>query len=295
MPGRVYHFSKDFDVVPSVFGNILLYQIGEVCCEIGYEVPAHKQWCYEVTYVKSGEGTMCTNGKEHHVRTNDVYLSGKDEVHAIRVDAGNQLRYIYMGFDIPDVQKHEPALVEILHFFDTLESPCTQDRSGVGEMLGKTVQEFYWNQPCFEEIVSSSLRLIIHLAYRNAMSHATSSEQRAVTTINIGVTVYLIIRYVDDHIWEIGAIRDLAEKLGYSYTYISHLFKNKTGITLQQYIHKKKMEKAADLLTEADLTATQTAERLGYQSVQAFGKVFRGIYGMSPTQYLKAQKQEAHA
>jgi AraC-like DNA-binding protein len=55
------------------------------------------------------------------------------------------------------------------------------------------------------------------------------------------------------------------------------------------------MEKAAELLTEAELTATQTAERLGYQSVQAFGKVFRGIYGMSPTQYLKAQKQEENA
>lgn len=293
--GRVYHFSKDFDVIPSPFGNILLYQVGEICCEIGYEVPPHKQWCYEIAYIKSGEGTMCTDGVTHHVRTNDIYLNGKNDVHSIRADRGSQLRYLYMGFDVPEARRREPALAEVLRFFDQLKSPCAQDRSGVGDILGKTVQEFYWDQPCFEGIVSASLRLIIHLAYRNAVSHAASPGQRAVTTINVGVTVYLIIRYVDDHICEIGSIRDLAEKLGYSYTYISHLFKNKTGITLQQYIHKKKMEKAVELLTEAELTATQTAERLGYQSVQAFGKVFRGIYGMSPTQYLRQQRQEENA
>ena len=288
--GRVYHFTREFNAVPSAFGSVMLYQIGEICCEVGYEVPSHKQWCYEISYVKSGEGTIYTNGKPVHVRTNDIYINCKTDVHMIRADRGTQLRYLYLGFDVQEPEKADEELTRVLELFDTTDSPCMQDKSGVGDVFSRTVQEFYWDQPCFEEVVAASLRLIVYLTYRNAVSHAAVAGTRAVSTGNVGVTVYLIIRYVDDHICEIGSIRDLAEKLGYSYTYISHLFRNKTGITLQQYIHKKKMEKAAELLTESGLTATQTAERLGYQSVQAFSKVFRAINGVSPTAYLKSAR-----
>lgn len=285
--GTVYHFDNDFRLEQHIYDGVCLIQIGEICCEAGHQINTHRQWRYEISYITSGEGTFYTNGKPSAVKTNDIYINGRNEDHRITADKGTQLRYMYLGFDVPDAEKNDPKFAEILSFFDNNPSPCMQDQSGVGELLRKTIQEFYWDRTCFKEIVGASLRLLILLAYRNAVSGAQALGVKTVSTQSVGVTVYSIIRYVDDHVCEITAIRDLADKLGFSYTYISHLFRNKTGMTLQQYINRKKMKKAEELMTDSGLSVSMTAERLGYQSVQAFSKAFRNLYGESPTAYLR--------
>ena len=294
--GRVYHFLRDFSPIPMVFGNVQLHQIGDICCEIGYEVDEHRQWCYEITLITAGEGTIFTNGIPHPVHANDVYINGKDDLHMIRADRDSQLRYMALGFDfVPDARDTSslsPNHAQVLKFFDDNHHRCTRDRSGIGDLIARIVQEFYWDRPCFEEVVAASLQLVVHLAYRNAIINSASPKQRDVSSGNVGAAVYRIIRYVEDHIFEIGTIRELAETLGYSYTYVSHLFKDKTGITLQQFIHRKKMERAVELLIDAHLTPTQTAEHLGYQSVRAFSKVFHNIHNMSPAQYSRLHRQE---
>jgi len=287
--GRVYHFDNDFRfrLEQNRYGKIVLMQIGELCCEAGYSVGVHRQWCYEISYIASGEGTFYTNGRATHVKANDLYINGCDEDHDIVADEGSQLRYMYLGFNVIDEDAESSGLGEILDFFNNNPNPCMQDTCGVGELLRKTIKEFYCDRPCFKEVVEASLSLIVLLSYRNAVSGAQAMGMKNSSSSNVGVTVYTIIRYVDDHAGEITAIRDLADRLGFSYTYISHLFRNKTGMTLQQYISRKKMEKAEELMTEAGLTVSQTAERLGYQSVQAFSKAFRNLYGESPTAYLR--------
>ena len=49
------------------FGDILVYQIGEMRCVNGYSVPEHNQWCHEISYVISGEGVFTTNNSSEHL------------------------------------------------------------------------------------------------------------------------------------------------------------------------------------------------------------------------------------
>lgn len=90
---------------------------------------------------------------------------------------------------------------------------------------------------------------------------------------------------MEENVCDITSIRELADKLGYNYTYLSHFFKDKTGITLQRYISYKKIERALHFLRYGDLSMTQISERLGYESPQSFSKAFRRVMGVSPTQY----------
>lgn len=55
--GKVYHFDN---VMPESkrYGFIRLYQIGELQCGPGYEVPLHLQPCAEISYIVSGKGTF---------------------------------------------------------------------------------------------------------------------------------------------------------------------------------------------------------------------------------------------
>lgn len=296
MRGVIFHIDNNFkhDVRP--FGAILLHQIGELYCAPGYEVAPHRQQCCEITYIKSGEGTMYTDGIATHVHANDIYVSNNRCEHAIYADGVVPLKFLYMGYDLLDTKvNRDEKLLDAKRYLDRMTVPCMQDRCGIGALMEKALQEFSGEQVCFSEVVTLYLQLIVYLTYRNANIRMAALARPAPRVNNVGATVSRITRYVDDNIHTIGSIREIADKLNYNYSYISHLFKKSTGITLQQHIIQKKMEKALILLEEDRLTVAQTAECLGYKSAQAFNKVFRSVYGASPTTYTKDDKNGRNA
>ncbi len=284
---RVYHFDNCFREEAAFFGGIRLYQIGETCLEKGCLWPPHRQWCYEISYIVSGEGTFGTNDRLYPVRPNDVYLNGRSETHTILADRGSRLRYLFLGFDIPETSDCASDYADILRFFDTIDTPCRADVCGVGELLRRLTQEFYWKQPCFEEIVAASLRLLILRVYRNGLGGTEPSGFAPDASRPYGAVIYTVCRCIDDQIDSLTSVGDIAQRLGYSTSYLSHVFREKTGETLQACLRRKKMERAVFLMRNAGYSPSQAAERLGYQSLQAFSKAFRSVYGCSPTSYLR--------
>lgn len=96
-----------------------------------------------------------------------------------------------------------------------------------------------------------------------------------------------MIRYIDEHIYDLANIRDIAKELGYSACYISHTFKEKTGVTVKQYISKKKIHKGVELLETGKFSVTKVAQILNYSNVQSFSRTFKQIIGVYPSKYLK--------
>lgn len=111
---------------------------------------------------------------------------------------------------------------------------------------------------------------------------------------SVSAEVYKIIQYVDKNIETIGGVREIAQAMGYNYTYLSHVFSRVTGVTLQKYISQKKIERARQLLRYDDYTVTKVAEILNYESLQSFSKAFRRVMGVTPTVYLRMEPGEGN-
>lgn len=77
----------------------------------------------------------------------------------------------------------------------------------------------------------------------------------------------------------------LAEELSISASYLSNLFKKKYGIPFQDYILKKRMEKAAILLISTDLKNYQIADQIGFDSAYYFNSKFKKYYDLTPKEY----------
>ena len=103
------------------------------------------------------------------------------------------------------------------------------------------------------------------------------------------------MNYIDTHLYSIKHLEVLAEVTGYSYGYLSDLFRKVTGNSLSGYFQEKKLQAAALLLQENKLQITQIAETLNYASVYAFSKAFRRQYGISPRQYRKQDTEQKEA
>jgi AraC-like DNA-binding protein len=75
----------------------------------------------------------------------------------------------------------------------------------------------------------------------------------------------------------------LSEKLGYDYNYLSNLFSEVKGTTIEHYIISHKIEKAKELLIYNELTLTEIAYKLHYSSVAHLSNQFKKITGLTPS------------
>lgn len=81
------------------------------------------------------------------------------------------------------------------------------------------------------------------------------------------------------------SIRQLAEEVYLTPTYLSALFKKTTGITIGQYLTDIRMERAKELLASPQLKLYQVAELVGYEDANYFTKLFKKKTGMLPSEY----------
>lgn len=77
----------------------------------------------------------------------------------------------------------------------------------------------------------------------------------------------------------------IESELGLSYTYLSNLFRQKTGEKLSAYIEQYRMAQAHRWLKETKKTSQEIASLCGYQSSTSFSRAFKRIYGCTPTEY----------
>ena len=93
--------------------------------------------------------------------------------------------------------------------------------------------------------------------------------------------------YVQEHIREDIVLENVSNEMFISVTHLSRIFKMQTGETFQQYVIRKKMEKAAELLHDPQYKVYQVGEYLGYKTPHYFSKVFYNFMGCYPAQYRK--------
>ena len=80
----------------------------------------------------------------------------------------------------------------------------------------------------------------------------------------------------------------LAEQLNVSPDYLSGLLKSITGLTTQQHIHEKLIEKAKEQLSTTNLSVSEIAYQLGFEHSQSLNKLFKTKTNQSPLEFRQA-------
>lgn len=77
----------------------------------------------------------------------------------------------------------------------------------------------------------------------------------------------------------------VASMSGFSKFYFSRLFKQFTNVSFYKYVNQKRIEKAAEMLTEPNISITNVALSCGFESLSSFIRMFKIVKGCTPTEF----------
>lgn len=133
------------------------------------------------------------------------------------------------------------------------------------------------------EDISAEQREELKLALRPS-GLELMDDKRAVLIEKIKNVITEMIHYSDDAP-KMNYSDFISEKLNYDYTYLSNIFSEVKGITIQQFIIIHKIERAKELLMYDELNLTEISYKLHYSSVAHLSNQFKKITGLTPSHF----------
>ena len=113
-------------------------------------------------------------------------------------------------------------------------------------------------------------------------------DKKTILIEKIRTVIIEMIRDIDN-VPIINYSNFISQKLNYDYTYLSNMFSEEKGITIQQFIIIHKVEKVKELLMYNEMNLTEIAWKLHYSSVAHLSNQFKRVTGISPS-YFKHYK-----
>jgi len=86
----------------------------------------------------------------------------------------------------------------------------------------------------------------------------------------------------------IPTVQQFAQQLHYTANYLSDMLRSLTGLSAQQHIHQKLIEKSKELLSTTNLTISEIAFQLGFEHPQSFSRLFKNKTQQSPAAFRAA-------
>lgn len=100
-------------------------------------------------------------------------------------------------------------------------------------------------------------------------------------------TIRKAITYIDQHLKDELTLKDVASHVHLNPSYFSVLFKEQANLNFSEYVTRRRIQRAKELLVSTNLPINEIAEEVGYKTSKYFIKIFKEIEGITPSTYRK--------
>ena len=116
------------------------------------------------------------------------------------------------------------------------------------------------------------------------------NDKNSILVEKIKTAIIELVHYTDKQI-KVNLSDYLSEKLNHNYTYLSNLFSEVKGTTIEKFYLAHKIEKVKELLVYDELNLTEIAYRLHYSSVAHLSNQFKKMTGLTPSHFKKLKNK----
>lgn len=115
-------------------------------------------------------------------------------------------------------------------------------------------------------------------------------DKKAILIERIRILITEMIHHSDE-LPQINYSNFISQKIGYDYTYLSNIFSEVKGITIQQFIIINKVERVKELIIYDELNITEIAWKMNYSSVAHLSNQFKKITGLTPSHFRQLKEK----
>ena len=229
------------DLNPIIFGR-------ESCSSEQSFGPAIRKYTL-IHYVEHGQGTLFKNGNEFAVHPGETFIILPDEVTFYQADKNDPWVYRWIGFDGALSEKYR-SLPPVMPISNDIFPNVREDQDDMVEYL------------LAGQLFSMTAALLSGSKHKNHY-------------------VRQVKNYINSYYMQEVSVEKISKHLGLDRRYLSRLFKEKTGQTVQEYIISVRMEEACRQLS-LGRSVSEAASLCGYTDVCNFSKMFKRRYNISP-------------
>ena len=134
-----------------------------------------------------------------------------------------------------------------------------------------------------EQLIKTYLEQLLILLLRDKNKYGTSAFPSK--EIQDNHLVAKVKDYIEKNAEKTVYVSDVCRALGYSKSYLSKLFKEHKGETIQGYVTEVKITGAKNMIRDGNLSFAEISDRLSFDNPQYFSRVFKRVTGMTPTEF----------
>ena len=257
--------------------------------QVAPEVDFHEHEFYEVFFFLSGDVNYIIEGRTYQLRPGDILLTDNRDIHKPDIRPGKPYERFVIWID-PDFLARANTLGTDLTrcFTDASEKKYKRIRPDSGELthLRGICEKMLRSRDddAFGSGTLAHVYLIEFLVYLNRAYFATPESIRKDVTENEKVNE--VVAYINDNLAEDLTLDRLAEACYVSKSHLGHQFKTYTGLTLYQFIIKKRVTVARNMIREG-APVMDACMKCGFNDYSNFLKAFKREFWRSPKEFAK--------
>lgn len=260
----------------------------------------HRHDYYELVYVLSGKLKHRIADQELTLYRDDMLLLDLNTVHAEYVDDESVVQYLQLPRTIVDAIIRDGCLQpEMEHFFSAHGRKRPDDfryiylehrgNAQLRQLLVWIFREKLGGRPGSRYIIYGLLTRLLHSLGTTPeyLSHFYVEEEKGEAKI-----LRMLNKYLEDHFWQVEP-ESMERELHYSCNYLNKLVRKSTGLSFTEYCISRRLDYAAWLLINSEVSIGEIIDKCGYQNKTYFYRVFRNRFGKSPMEYRKEHTSKA--
>jgi AraC-like DNA-binding protein len=258
-------------------GGLNIIRAGQNLAKENYHIGPRFISYFSIHCILSGSGTYINQGKQHSIKTGDIFCLFTNHTHSYFSSQQEPLEMFWIAFD----GRQARPLLSMLGI--TEESTCVHEI--LTTKSRKTIEHLI---NLFQDYDENKQFKKISYIYELFDDLYAEVSKKNIQTKSKEDWVQNGIDYIELYYSEGITVADVAEYVGINRTHFSNVFTKKVGRSPNSYLQRKIMKRAAELLSTTQNSITEIALSLCYSDVYSFSRSFKNYYGMSPTDFRDA-------